>query len=88
MSCSICHAHHVDVSSSPYFYLPLPSLFCPSPPFISLSPGDTFLVREGFRPVEFKVMEIDPPDTEYCIVEPQTVIHCDGDPVKREDDEK
>ena len=37
--------------------------------------GDTFLVREGFRPVEFKVMEIDPSDVPYCIVEPQTVIH-------------
>lgn len=50
--------------------------------------GDTFLVREGFRPVEFKVMEIDPPDTEFCIVAPETIIHCDGDPVKREDEEK
>jgi len=50
--------------------------------------GDSFLVREGFRPVEFKVMEIDPPETPYCIVEPATVIHCDGDPVKREDEEK
>ena len=39
--------------------------------------GDTFLVREGFRPVEFKVMEIDPSDVPYCIVEPQTVIQSD-----------
>ena len=50
--------------------------------------GDTFLVRESFRPVEFKVMEIDPPDSEYCIVAPETVIHCDGDPIKREDEER
>ncbi|GAB5361014.1 hypothetical protein AAMO2058_000677900 [Amorphochlora amoebiformis] len=51
--------------------------------------GDTFIVREGFRPVEFKVMEIDAPDnSEYCIVAPETVIHCDGDPIKREDHEK
>lgn len=50
--------------------------------------GDTFLVREGFRPVEFKVMEIDPADTQVAIIEPATVIHCDGDPVKREDEEK
>lgn len=51
--------------------------------------GDTFLVREGFRPVEFKVMEIDAPDnSEYCIVAPETIIHCDGDPIKREDHEK
>jgi hypothetical protein len=33
-------------------------------------------------------MEIDPPDTEYCVVEPNCVIHCDGDPIKREDEEK
>ena len=50
--------------------------------------GDTFIVREGFRPVEFKVMEIDPPENDYCIVEPNCVIHCDGDPVKREDEER
>ncbi len=47
-----------------------------------LHKGDTFLVREGVRPVEFKVMEIeliDPTEeTPYCIVAPQTVIHCDG----------
>lgn len=53
-----------------------------------LRKGDNFIVREGFRPVEFKVMEIDPPDTEFCVVAPETVIHCDGDPVKREDDER
>jgi transitional endoplasmic reticulum ATPase len=52
-----------------------------------LRKGDTFLVR-GFRPVEFKVMEIDPPELEYCLVAPETVIHCDGDPVKRDDEEK
>lgn len=50
--------------------------------------GDTFLVREGFRPVEFKVMEIDPPDTEFCIIAPETTIHCDGDPVKRDEEER
>jgi len=50
--------------------------------------GDTFLVREGFRPVEFKVMEIDPPNTEFCIVAPETMIHCDGDPILRDDEER
>jgi len=50
--------------------------------------GDTFMVREGFRPVEFKVMEIDPTDKEFCIVAPETIIHCDGDPVKRDDEER
>jgi transitional endoplasmic reticulum ATPase len=50
--------------------------------------GDTFIVRGSFRPVEFKVMELDPPEEEYCIVAPETVIHCDGDPLKREDEER
>jgi transitional endoplasmic reticulum ATPase len=51
--------------------------------------GDTFLVREGFRPVEFKVMEVDPPDSPFgcVVVETGTKIHCDGDPISREEDE-
>jgi len=49
--------------------------------------GDNFIVRAGFRPVEFKVMEIDPADEEYCIVAPETIIHCDGDPLKREEED-
>eukprot|EP00916_Digyalum_oweni_P010029 GHVL01016889.1.p1 GENE.GHVL01016889.1~~GHVL01016889.1.p1 ORF type:complete len:791 (+),score=179.11 GHVL01016889.1:39-2411(+) len=48
--------------------------------------GDLFLVRSGFRPVEFKVVGTDP--GEYCIVAPDTVIHCEGDPVKREEEER
>ena len=30
--------------------------------------GDTFIVRGGFRPVEFKIVDVDPP--EYGIVSP------------------
>ena len=37
------------------------------------------------RAVEFKVIETDP--SPYCIVAPDTVIHCDGDPIKRQDEE-
>merc|ERR1711865_729973 len=48
--------------------------------------GDLFLVRGGFRPVEFKVVGVDP--GEFCIVAPDTSIHCEGEPVKREDEEK
>jgi len=48
--------------------------------------GDLFLVRGGFRPVEFKVVGVEPGD--YCIVAPDTVIHCEGEPVKREDEER
>jgi transitional endoplasmic reticulum ATPase len=48
--------------------------------------GDLFLVRQAMHPVEFKVVETDPEP--YCIVAPDTVIHCEGEPVKREDEEK
>eukprot|EP00879_Flechtneria_rotunda_P007018 GHRR01007367.1.p1 GENE.GHRR01007367.1~~GHRR01007367.1.p1 ORF type:complete len:769 (+),score=291.21 GHRR01007367.1:406-2712(+) len=48
--------------------------------------GDTFLARGGMRSVEFKVVETDP--AEYCIVAPDTEIFCEGDPIKREDEEK
>jgi transitional endoplasmic reticulum ATPase len=47
--------------------------------------GDTFLVRGGMRVVEFKVVETDP--APYCIVAPETIIHCEGDPIKREEEE-
>jgi transitional endoplasmic reticulum ATPase len=48
--------------------------------------GDTFLCRGGFRPVEFKVVETDP--DKCCIVGPQTLIFDEGDPIKREDEER
>lgn len=44
--------------------------------------GDIFLVRGSMRAVEFKVIATDP--SPYCIVAPATVIHCEGEPVKRE----
>ncbi|GLT77540.1 hypothetical protein SLA2020_491110 [Shorea laevis] len=47
--------------------------------------GDLFLVRGGMRTVEFKVIETDP--GEYCIVAPDTEIFCEGEPIKREDEE-
>ncbi|MQL85517.1 hypothetical protein Taro_018037 [Colocasia esculenta] len=48
--------------------------------------GDLFLVRGGMRSVEFKVIETDP--GEYCIVAPDTEIYCEGEPIKREDEER
>eukprot|EP00013_Stygamoeba_regulata_P020257 CAMPEP_0177650968 /NCGR_PEP_ID=MMETSP0447-20121125/12256_1 /TAXON_ID=0 /ORGANISM="Stygamoeba regulata, Strain BSH-02190019" /LENGTH=801 /DNA_ID=CAMNT_0019153935 /DNA_START=203 /DNA_END=2608 /DNA_ORIENTATION=- len=48
--------------------------------------GDLFLVRGGMRAVEFKVVETDP--APYCIVAPDTIIHCEGEPIKREDEER
>merc|ERR1719213_461338 len=47
--------------------------------------GDTFIIRGGMRAVEFKVIETDP--APFCIVAPDTVIHCEGDPIKREEEE-
>jgi len=50
---------------------------------------DCFLVRAGFRPVEFKVIAVEVQDSEddVCIVSPDTIVHCDGEPIKREDEE-
>jgi len=48
--------------------------------------GDLFLVRQAMHPVEFKVVETDPAD--FCIVAPDTVVHCEGEPIKREDEER
>ncbi|KAI8908432.1 P-loop containing nucleoside triphosphate hydrolase protein, partial [Gorgonomyces haynaldii] len=47
--------------------------------------GDLFTVKGAMRVVEFKVIETDP--APYCIVAQDTVIHCEGDPIKREDEE-
>lgn len=47
---------------------------------------DTFLVRGGMRSVEFKVVETDP--APYCIVAPDTEIYCEGEPIRREDEER
>lgn len=34
------------------------------------------------RAVEFKVVETDP--SPHCIVAPDTIIYCEGEPIKRE----
>lgn len=47
--------------------------------------GDTFIVRGGFRPVEFKIVDVDPP--EYGIVSPQTTLFDEGDPIDRDEEE-
>lgn len=48
--------------------------------------GDTFTAKGSMRSVEFKVVECDPEPC--CIVAPDTVIHCEGDPLSREDEDK
>ncbi len=48
--------------------------------------NDLFLVRNAMHPVEFKVVAMDPGP--YGVVAPDTEIHCEGEPVKRADEEK
>lgn len=48
--------------------------------------GDLFVVRGGLRAIEFKVVETDP--SPFCIVASDTVIHCEGAPIKREEEEE
>ena len=48
--------------------------------------GDTFVVRGGFKAVEFKIVEVEPP--EICSVSPNTIIFDQGEPIKRADEEQ
>jgi len=48
--------------------------------------GDTFIVRGGFKAIEFKVVETDP--GENIIVAPSTMLHDEGEPIHREDEDK
>lgn len=48
--------------------------------------GDLFLVRGNFRAVEFKVVATEP--KEFGVVAPITTIYTEGDPIKREDEER
>lgn len=47
--------------------------------------GDHFIVRGGMRAVEFKVVDLEP--EEYGVVAQDTVIHWEGEPIDREDEE-
>ncbi|KAI1707433.1 ATPase family associated with various cellular activities (AAA) domain-containing protein [Ditylenchus destructor] len=47
---------------------------------------DIFSVKAAMRTVEFKVVDTDP--SPACIVGPDTRIHCEGDPIKREEEEE
>lgn len=47
--------------------------------------GDYFVVRGGMRQVEFKVVDVEP--EEYAVVAQDTVIHWEGEPINREDEE-
>lgn len=47
---------------------------------------NTFIVRGSFRPVEFKVVATEP--GEYGMVASDTVLFTNGEPIKREDEDK
>lgn len=47
--------------------------------------GDHFVVRGGMRQVEFKVVDVEP--DEYAVVAQDTIIHWEGEPINREDEE-
>ena len=47
--------------------------------------GDLFIVYKAMHPVEFKVVGVEP--DQYGLVTPDTEIYCEGEPVKREDEE-
>jgi len=44
--------------------------------------GDYFVCRGGMRAIHFQVVEVDP--APFCIVSPDTMIHCEGNPVPPE----
>lgn len=50
-----------------------------------VSKGDLFLIHKAMRSVEFKVVGIEPDN--YGLVTSDTEIYCEGEPVKREDEE-
>ncbi|AGO13303.1 AaceriAFR158Wp [[Ashbya] aceris (nom. inval.)] len=47
--------------------------------------GDHFIVRGSMRQVEFKVVDVEPED--YAVVAQDTIIHSEGEPINREDEE-
>ncbi|CAF2805120.1 unnamed protein product [Rotaria sp. Silwood2] len=65
-----------DVYLKPYFF---------DNPFRPVHKGDVFIVRAAMHAVEFKVIESEP--SPYCIVTPDTDIHCGDNPIKREEEE-
>lgn len=54
--------------------------------FRPVTKGDTFTY--GTPEVEFRVMEMDPAEKPYGQVAPETVIHCEGEPTLRLDEDK
>ncbi|CAM4741138.1 unnamed protein product [Rotaria magnacalcarata] len=66
----------LEVHLKPYFV---------SKPYRPVHKGDVFIVRAAMHSVEFKAIENEP--SPYCIVTPNTAIHCGDNPIKREEEE-
>lgn len=54
--------------------------------FRPVKKGDCFLVRGNMKAIEFKIFDTEPKD--FGIVGPNTMLHTEGTPVNREDEEK
>ncbi|KAH0576258.1 Cell division protein 48 [Spironucleus salmonicida] len=54
--------------------------------FRPITENDTFIINEGPKPIEFKVVLVDP--SPVCIVAEGVEIFTEGDPISREEDEK
>ena len=67
-----CCYHLVVLIAVPYHFTSSLTIFCI---------GDIFVCCGGMRSVEFKVIKTDP--SPFCIVAPETIIDCEGEPVKR-----
>mmetsp|Transcript_30127 Transcript_30127/g.84148 ORF Transcript_30127/g.84148 Transcript_30127/m.84148 type:complete len:825 (+) Transcript_30127:150-2624(+) len=48
--------------------------------------GDTFVVRAAMHEVEFKIIGVEPEP--YCIVTTETLVHCEGEAIDREEEER
>ncbi|KAJ1421930.1 DNA/pantothenate metabolism flavoprotein [Ochromonadaceae sp. CCMP2298] len=65
----------LEVYLKPYFF----------DAYLPLCKGDLFSVRAAMHMVEFKVVEMDP--SPYGVCAPDTEIHWEGEPVKRDDED-
>ena len=54
--------------------------------FRPIKKNDTFTVKGTFKPVEFKVVDVDPP--EYGIVADTTTLFDEGEPINRDDQDE
>lgn len=52
--------------------------------YIPVTQGDVIQCHGGMRTVEFKITEVTPGP--YCLVTPDTEIHCEGEPLEREEE--